>query len=105
MEFRLFGGGALVVCNTHLDHQLPYLGMTGAYPVQREQAEILLRLVDDFADGLDCPRVILGDFNSPSGAGAPPLIRDAGYVDGGAADAATFVGFNGDASKGAEAHI
>lgn len=103
-SLRQSDGRGLCVCCTHLDHN----GMSGKYPVQREQAKILLSLVDDF-----CPRdpaipcVVLGDFNSWRRAGAPPVLQSAGYFDCSRGDdTRTFVGFAaGRKSQNPERHI
>lgn len=82
--------------NSHFDHA----GMERsdcALPVQRREAEILLGEVERFCPGGGL-RVLLGDFNSWRGVGAPPVLLAAGYLDASSSgaqpdDEATFVGF------------
>eukprot|EP00928_Gymnodinium_smaydae_P057473 TRINITY_DN40711_c0_g1_i1.p1 TRINITY_DN40711_c0_g1~~TRINITY_DN40711_c0_g1_i1.p1 ORF type:complete len:281 (+),score=31.57 TRINITY_DN40711_c0_g1_i1:77-919(+) len=92
--------GAVVFCfNTHLDHA--GLNDPGTdYRVQQEQGEILLRVCDEFCGSPLLPRIVVGDLNSGRGAGAPPVLTRAGYIDAsGGDDTPTFVGFDGNSAE------
>lgn len=98
------GGGDMNVFCTHLDHHL----VSNRNDIQRDQAKILLGLVDAFSGGSqELPRVIMGDFNSTACCGAPPTLEHAGYTDTSEGDKnSTFINFDDrTAGAGVRGHI